>query len=81
MLEFIFMLTRDDVTLADAREVYASVAGTGVSHVGCKDVGLPELLSGCFQKTEPSSSCERLNRTSVDSSCLRGSIVRLSAIV
>ena len=39
MIEFIFMLTRDDVTLADAREVYASVAGTGVRHVGCKDVG------------------------------------------
>jgi hypothetical protein len=41
MLEFIFMLTRDDVTLSDAREVYASIAGTGVRHVGCKDVGLP----------------------------------------
>src|SRR4051794_34516200 len=41
MIEFIFMLTRDDVTLADAREVYASVADTGVRHVGCKDVGLP----------------------------------------
>ena len=42
MIEFIFMLTRDDVTLADAREVYASVAGTGLRHVGCKDVGLPK---------------------------------------
>ena len=41
MLEFIFMLTRDDVTLRDAREVYASISGTGVRHVGCKDVGLP----------------------------------------
>ncbi len=41
MLEFIFMLTRDDVTLPDARDVYASIAGTGVRHVGCKDVGLP----------------------------------------
>jgi hypothetical protein len=42
MIEFIFMLTRDDVTLADARGVYASVARTGIRHVGCKDVGLPE---------------------------------------
>src|SRR5215217_7926328 len=41
MIEFIFMLTRDDVTLSDAREAYASIAGTGVRHVGCKDVGLP----------------------------------------
>jgi hypothetical protein len=41
VIEFIFMLTRDDVTLKDARDVYASVAGTGLRHVGCKDVGLP----------------------------------------
>jgi hypothetical protein len=41
MIEFIFMLTRDDVTLSDAREVYASIADSGVRHVGCKDVGLP----------------------------------------
>src|SRR6478672_5493042 len=47
MIEFIFMLTRDDVTLSDAREVYASIADTGVRHVGCKDVGLPrEELAG-----------------------------------
>ena len=47
MIEFIFMLTRDDQTLADAREVYASIAGSGVRHVGCKDVGLPgEELRG-----------------------------------
>jgi hypothetical protein len=47
MLEFIFMLTRDDVTLSDARAVYASVADTGLRHVGCKDVGLPrEKLKG-----------------------------------
>jgi hypothetical protein len=40
LTEFIFMLTRDDRTIADARQVYAAVAGTGVRHVGCKDVGL-----------------------------------------
>src|SRR5215208_5248379 len=42
MIEFIFMLTRDDVTLTDARSIYESVADTGLRHVGCKDVGLPE---------------------------------------
>jgi hypothetical protein len=42
MPEFIFMLTRDDRTLPDAREVYEQVADAGVSHVGCKDIGLPE---------------------------------------
>jgi hypothetical protein len=41
VIEFIFMLTRDDMTLTDARAVYASIAQSGVTHVGCKDVGLP----------------------------------------
>ena len=36
------MLTRNDTTLADARAIYASIAGTGLRHVGCKDVGLPQ---------------------------------------
>ena len=41
MTEFIFMLTRDDQTVNDARQIYESVLDTGVTHVGCKDVGLP----------------------------------------
>jgi hypothetical protein len=40
LTEFIFMLTRDDRTIADAREVYESVSETGVRHIGCKDLGL-----------------------------------------
>ena len=36
------MLTRNDTTLADARAIYASIADTGLRHVGCKDVGLPQ---------------------------------------
>jgi NAD(P)H-dependent flavin oxidoreductase YrpB (nitropropane dioxygenase family) len=42
MSEFIFMLTRNDETIPDARAVYASVADLGLQHVGCKDVGLPK---------------------------------------
>jgi hypothetical protein len=41
LAEFIFMLTRDDRTVADARELYRAVAQTGIRHVGGKDVGLP----------------------------------------
>jgi hypothetical protein len=40
LTEFIFMLTRDDRTIAEARAVYAVVADSGIRHVGCKDVGL-----------------------------------------
>jgi hypothetical protein len=37
----ILMLTRDDVTVPDARALYEELAATGVSHFGCKDIGLP----------------------------------------
>jgi hypothetical protein len=48
--EFIFMLTRDDRTIADAREVYAAVADAGVRHVGCKDLGVGrEELAGLLE--------------------------------
>jgi hypothetical protein len=41
MPEFIFMLTRNDVTVEDAFEVYDEVRDTGLRYVGFKDVGLP----------------------------------------
>jgi hypothetical protein len=40
--EFILMLTRNDETVPDARELYEQLAGTGVLHFGCKDIGLPQ---------------------------------------
>jgi len=36
------MLTRNDETIPNARAIYASIAGLGLGHVGCKDVGLPK---------------------------------------
>src|SRR3954454_6252917 len=67
MIEFIFMLTRDDVTLKDAREVYASIAGSGVRHVGCKGVGLPreelaEFMGG-IRSNGHGSSLEGVSET------------------
>jgi hypothetical protein len=45
MLEFIFMLTRDDQTVSDAPEVYEGLRGTGLRYVGFKDVGVaPDTL-------------------------------------
>jgi len=45
MSDFIFMLTRDDVTIPDARDVVRKVLATDTPHVGFKDVGLsrPEM--------------------------------------
>nr|WP_260443859.1 4-hydroxythreonine-4-phosphate dehydrogenase PdxA [Delftia sp. HK171] len=39
--DFIFMLTQQDKTIADARERLREVLAQGVRHVGFKDIGLP----------------------------------------
>ena len=39
MIEFVFMLTRDDRTVDDAPEVLAALSGSGLRYVGFKDVG------------------------------------------
>jgi hypothetical protein len=41
VIEFIFMLTRDDKTLTDARDVYASIAGTGYGTSAARTSGCP----------------------------------------
>lgn len=41
MAHFIFMLTRADRTVAEARAFVAAIRAAGIRHVGCKDVGLP----------------------------------------
>jgi hypothetical protein len=65
--EFIFMLTRDDQTIADARAVYRSVSHSGVSHVGCKDLGLPrgelEALIGDIRASAHTSYLEVVSET------------------
>lgn len=39
MPEFVFMLTHHDATVANARQVYEQVRGTGLRYVGFKDIG------------------------------------------
>ena len=41
MAHFIFMLTRNDKTIADARQVFAEIADLPLRFVGFKDIGLP----------------------------------------
>ncbi len=41
MPEFVFMLTHHDATVANARQVYDQVRGTGLRYVGFKDIGAP----------------------------------------
>ena len=44
MIQFIFMLTRDDVTIDDARDVLAGLRDSGLRYVGFKDVGPPPAV-------------------------------------
>ncbi|HXQ14339.1 MAG TPA: hypothetical protein VN814_06935 [Caulobacteraceae bacterium] len=39
--DFVFMLTRGDVTIADARDQLPHAIEGGVRHIGFKDIGLP----------------------------------------
>ncbi len=41
MLEFIFMLTRNDQTVPDAIDVYDGIRDTDLRYAGFKDIGLP----------------------------------------
>jgi hypothetical protein len=40
-MDFIFMLTRNDRTVADCLEILESVSALGLKHIGFKDVGVP----------------------------------------
>lgn len=44
MSEFIFMLTHNDRTVDNALEILEQVKGTGLSHIGFKDVGANPIL-------------------------------------
>jgi hypothetical protein len=39
-MDFIFMLTRNEMTVEDCLDVFDLIAPTGVKHIGCKDIGV-----------------------------------------
>jgi hypothetical protein len=41
VIEFIFMLTRDDVTVGEAADVLAELRDSGLRYIGFKDIGPP----------------------------------------
>jgi len=41
VIEFVFMLTRDDVTVPDALDVFEELRSSGLRYVGFKDIGPP----------------------------------------
>jgi hypothetical protein len=44
-MDFIFMLTHNDLTVENCLDVFDEVADLGIAHVGFKDIGVgPEIL-------------------------------------
>jgi pyridoxal biosynthesis lyase PdxS len=76
MSHFIFMLTRNDQTVINAREVYQSIRHCGLRYVGFKDIGLPleelKLLAndirqeGCKVMLEVVSSTQESELCSIE---------------
>lgn len=67
MSEFIFMLTRSDVTVADALDIYDSIRDTGLKWVGFKDIGQPvPVLRSLTQRIHADGRSAVLEVVSVD---------------
>ena len=76
-MDFIFMLTREDQTIEDCLEVYDSIRGVPLAHVGFKDVGVPvETLRKLHDriKQDGRTSYMEVVSTSLES-CLRSAEV------
>ncbi len=73
MIDFIFMLTRQDQTVIDCLETFVEIRSTGVGHVGFKDVGVPletlKELNKSIKATGATSYMEVVSETTED--CMR----------
>lgn len=65
--DFIFMLTRNDRTVADAADHAATALRAGIRHIGFKDVGLPfDALAGLARQIREGGASTYLEVVSLD---------------
>ena len=65
--DFIFMLTRNDRTVADAAIHAATALKTGIRHIGFKDIGLPfEELANLARQIRDGGGSTYLEVVSLD---------------
>ena len=73
MIDFIFMLTRQDQTVMDCLETFDRVRSIGVRHVGFKDVGVSlatlKALNHAIKNSGATSYMEVVSETPED--CIR----------
>lgn len=74
-MDFIFMLTRHDQTVADARQVLEMAATTGVRRIGFKDVGATrEDLVSLTRAIRDAGAASYMEVVSTSSSAIRRSL-------
>jgi indole-3-glycerol phosphate synthase len=74
-VDFIFMLTHHDKTVADCLEVYESIAKIGLEHVGFKDVGVDhKTLQKLTQAIKKSGAVSYVEVVSTSPESIRRSI-------
>jgi hypothetical protein len=80
-MDFIFMLTQDDRTVADCLNVLDDIAGLGISHIGFKDIGVaPETLGELNRRIKASGATSYLEVVSLAPEDARRAAIRAREI-
>jgi hypothetical protein len=74
-MDFIFMLTHHDKTVADCLEVFEQISGLGLTHVGFKDVGVDtRTLRKLTERIKASGAIAYVEVVSTSAETIRQSI-------
>jgi glycerate-2-kinase len=76
-MDFVFMLTRADQTVPDCLEVLDEIGPLGLTHIGCKDVGVPpDVLAELVRRIKAAGATSYLEVVSTSrEACLRSARV------
>jgi glycerate-2-kinase len=76
-MDFVFMLTRSDQTVPDCLEVLDEIRPLGLTHIGCKDVGVtPDVLAELVRRIKGSGATSYMEVVSTSSeACLHSARV------
>src|SRR6185437_12684233 len=65
-MDFIFMLTQNDLTVENCLDVFDEIADLGVAHVGFKDIGVgPDVLDSLHRRIKAAGATSYLEVVSL----------------
>src|SRR5258706_9102397 len=78
-MDFVFMLTRSDATVADCLDVVDEIRSVGLGHIGFKDVGIaPEIAAELVRRIRASGATSYLEVVSTwRETCVRSARLAL----